>query len=60
MCVCVGGVGEGGGEGIFLKYVIMEGNSKVSIRTVDTDVILLAMKVVQCLVITIQSFGLLN
>ena len=57
MCVCVGGER---GVVIFLKYVIIQGNAKVSIRTIDTDVILLAMKAVQCLVITIQSFGHLN
>ena len=40
------------------KYVIMEGNSKVSIRIVDTDVILLAINAVQCLVEKLWAFKL--
>ena len=37
---------------IHLKDIVMEGNSKVSIRTVDTDVVVLAIKAVECLGIT--------
>ena len=37
---------------IHLKGIVMEGNSKVSIRTVDTDVVVLAIKAVECLGIT--------
>ena len=34
---------------LHLKDIVMEGNSKVSICTVDTDVVVLAMKAVECL-----------
>ena len=34
---------------LHLKDIVMEGNSKVSIRTVDTDVVVLAIKAVECL-----------
>ena len=37
---------------IHLKDIVMEGISKVSIRTVDTDVVVLAIKAVECLGIT--------
>ena len=37
---------------LHLNNVVMEGNSKVSIRTVDTDVVILAIKAVECLGIT--------
>ena len=37
---------------LHLKDIVMEGNSKVSIHTVDTDVVVLAIKAVECLGIT--------
>ena len=37
---------------LHLKDIVMEDNSKVSIRTVDTDVVVLAIKAVECLGIT--------
>ena len=37
---------------LHLKHFVMEGNSKVSIRTVDTDVVVLAIRAVECLGIT--------
>ena len=37
---------------LHLKDIVMEGNSKGSIRTVDTDVIVLSIKAVECLGIT--------
>ena len=33
---------------LHLKDIVMEGNSKVSIRTVDTDVLVLVIKAVEC------------
>ena len=38
---------------LHLKDIVMKGNSKVSIRTVDTDVVVLAIKAVECLGITV-------
>ena len=35
-----------------LKDIVMEGNSRVSIHTVDTDVVALAIEAVECLGIT--------
>ena len=37
---------------LHLKDIVMEGNSKVSVPTVDTDVVALAIKAVGCLGIT--------
>ena len=37
---------------LHLKDIVIEGNSKVSIRTVDTDVVVLAVKEVECFGIT--------
>ena len=37
---------------LHLKDIVMEGNSKVSVRTVDTDAVVLATKAVECLCIT--------